>query len=61
MKTFTIEGIRTLEEHVTYTVEAETLKEAKELIESGEIENNDDYWQTEVGGGEELVLKNVEE
>ncbi len=41
MKKFTITGVRTLEEYVTYTVEAETAEEAIELVESGEIEDNE--------------------
>ena len=50
MKKFTITGVRTLEEYVTYTVEAETADEAIELVESGEIEDNDDHYQKETIG-----------
>ena len=50
MKKFTITGVRTLEEYVTYTVEAETAEEAIELVESGEIEDNDDHYQKETSG-----------
>ena len=50
MKKFTITGVRTLEEYVTYTVEAETADEAIELVESGEIEDNDDHYQKETCG-----------
>jgi hypothetical protein len=46
MKKFTITGVRTIDEYVTYTVEAETEEEAIEMVENGEVENNDDYWQT---------------
>lgn len=61
MKRFTITGVRTIDEYVTYTVEAETEDEAIELVESGEIEDNDDHYQRETSGGEDFTVTNVEE
>ena len=61
MKRFTITGVRTIDEYVTYTVEAETEDEAIELVESGEIDDNDDHWQKETSGGEDFTVTNVEE
>ena len=61
MKTFTIRSVRTYDEYVTYTVEAETKEEALELVESGEIEDNDDHWQRETSGGEDFTIINEEE
>ena len=61
MKRFTITGVRTIDEYVTYTVEAETEDEAIELVESGEIEDNDDHYQRETSGGEDFSVTNVEE
>jgi hypothetical protein len=61
MKKFTITGVRTIDEYVTYTVEAETEEEAVEMVESGEVENNDDYWQRETSGGEDFTITKVEE
>jgi hypothetical protein len=51
MKTFTIIGKRELVEYVTYTVEAESEEEALELIQNEDIEDNDDHWVRETGGG----------
>lgn len=56
MKRFTVKGVRTLKEFVTYTVEAETQEEAIELAESGEIEDNDDHWQIDIDGGEDFTI-----
>jgi hypothetical protein len=61
MKRFTITGVRTIDEYVTYTVEAETEDEAIEMIENGEIDDNDDHWQRETSGGEDYTVTNVEE
>lgn len=61
MKRFTITGVRTIDEYVTYTVEAETEDEAIELVESGEIEDNDDHYQRETSGGEDFTVTDVEE
>ena len=61
MKRFTITGVRTIDEYVTYTVEAETEDEAIELVESGEIEDNDDHYQRETSGGEDFTVTEVEE
>ena len=61
MKKFTITGVRTLEEYVTYTVEAETAEEAIELVESGEIEDNDDHYQSESSGGDVFSVTKAEE
>jgi len=61
MKKFTITGVRTIDEYVTYTVEAETEEEAIEMVENGEVENNDDYWQRETSGGEDFTITKVEE
>jgi hypothetical protein len=61
MKKFTITGVRTIDEYVTYTVEAETEDDAIELVESGEVEDNDDHWQKETSGGEDFTVTNVEE
>lgn len=56
MKKFTIKGTRTLNEFVTYTVEAETQEDAIEMVESGDIEDNDDHWQIEISGGEDFTI-----
>ena len=61
MKRFTITGVRTIDEYVTYTVEAETEDEAIELVESGEIDDNDDHWQKETSGGEDFTVTDVED
>ena len=61
MKRFTIVGVRTIDEYVTYTVDAETEDEAIELVESGEIEDNDDHWQRETSGGEDFHVQKVED
>lgn len=61
MKRFTITGVRTIDEYVTYTVEAETEDEAIEMVENGEVEDNDDHWQRETSGGEDYTVTNVEE
>jgi len=61
MKKFTITGVRTLEEYVTYTVEAETAEEAIELVESGEFEDNDDHYQSEISGGDVFSVTKEEE
>jgi hypothetical protein len=58
MKRFTIQSVRTYNEYVTYSVEAETKEEALELVESGEIEDNDDHWQREMSGGEDFEIIN---
>ena len=60
MKTFTVVGVRTIDEYVTYTVEAETEQEALELVESGEIEDNGDHWQKDTGGGEDFYIQDEE-
>ena len=61
MKRFTITGVRTIDEYVTYTVEAETEEEAIEMVESGDIEDNDDHWQRETSGGEDFTITDVED
>ena len=61
MKRFTITGVRTIDEYVTYTVEAEPEDEAIEMVESGEVDDNDDHWQRETSGGEDFTVTNVEE
>ena len=61
MKRFTIVGVRTYEEHVTYTVDAETPEEAIEMVEEGEVESNDDHWQRETSGGEDFTVQSVED
>lgn len=60
MKKFTIVGVRTIDEYVTYTVEAETEAEALELVESGEIEDNGDHWQKDTGSGEDFYIQDEE-
>ena len=61
MKRFTIVGVRTIDEYVTYTVEAETEDDAIEMVESGEINDNDDHWQRETSGGEDSTVQSVED
>lgn len=61
MKKFTITGVRTIDEYVTYTVEAETEDDAIELVESGDIEDNGDFWQKETSGGEDFTITEVED
>jgi hypothetical protein len=53
--------VRTIDEYVTYTVEAETEDEAIEMVENGEVDDNDDHWQRETSGGEDYTVTNVEE
>ena len=60
MKKFTVVGVRTIDEYVTYTVEAETEAEALELVESGEIEDNGDHWQKDTGSGEDYYIQDDE-
>lgn len=60
MKKFTVVGVRTIDEYVTYTVEAETEAEALELVESGEIEDNGDHWQKDTGNGEDFYIQDEE-
>lgn len=60
MKKFTVVGVRTIDEYVTYTVEAETEAEALELVESGEIEDNGDHWQKDTGSGEDFYIQDEE-
>ena len=61
MKRFTITGVRTIDEYVTYTVEAEDEDEAIEMGENGEVDDNDDHWQRETSGGEDYTVTKVEE
>jgi len=61
MKKFTIVGVRTYDEYVTYTVEAETEQESIEMIEEGDIEDNGDHWQRETSGGEDFTVQSVED
>jgi hypothetical protein len=51
MKTFTVIGKTELVEYVTYTVEAESEEEALELVQEGEVDDNDDHWTRDTGGG----------
>ena len=59
MKRFTITGVRTIDEYVTNTVEAETEDEAIEMVENGEVDDNDDHWQRETSGGEDFTVTSV--
>ena len=61
MKRYTIRGKRMYEETVTYTVEANTELEAIEMVENGEVDDNDDHWQREISGGEDLEAIKEEE
>ena len=61
MKRFTILSVRTINEYVTYTVEAETEEDAIEMVESGDISDNDDHWQKETSGGEDFTIESVED
>ena len=58
MKKFTVVGVRTIDEYVTYTVEAETEEEALELVEDGEVEDNGDHWHKDTGNGEDFYIQN---
>ena len=58
MKKFTVVGVRTIDEYVTYTVEAESEEDALQLVEDGEIEDNGDHWQKDTGSGEEYYIQN---
>lgn len=60
MKKFTVVGVRTIDEYVTYTVEAETEEEALELVENGEIEDNGDHWHKDTGSGEDFYIQDDE-
>lgn len=59
-KTYTILASTQLVEYVTYTVEAESEREALDLVEDGEVESNCDHWTKEVGGGTQYEVTNVE-
>jgi hypothetical protein len=61
MKKFTITGVRTIDEYVTYTVIAENEDEALEMVENGEIEDNDDHWHRDTSGGEDYTITKVED
>ena len=58
MKKFTVVGVRTIDEYVTYTVEAETEEEALEMVEDGEVEDNGDHWHKDTGNGEDFYIQN---
>ena len=57
MKKFTVVGVRTIDEYVTYTVEAETEEEALEMVENGEVEDNGDHWHRDTGNGEDFYVE----
>lgn len=61
MKKFTVVGVRTIDEYVTYTVEAETEEEALEMVEDGEVEDNGDHWQKDTGSGEDFYIQKDDE
>lgn len=61
MKKFTVVGVRTIDEYVTYTVEAETEEDAIELVENGEVEDNGDHWHKDTGNGEDFYIQNDDE
>lgn len=54
MKTFRFEGQRKYVEYFTVDVDAETLEEAKEIIDNGDYEENDDHEQSFLGGSDEI-------
>ena len=58
MKKFTVVGVRTIDEYVTYTVEAETEEDALQMVEDGEVEDNGDHWQKDTGSGEDYYIQN---
>ena len=60
MKKFTVVSVRTIDEYVTYTVEAETEEEALEMVEDGEVEDNGDHWHKDTGSGEDFYIQNDE-
>lgn len=60
MKKFTVVGVRTIDEYVTYTVEAETEDEAIEMVENGEVEDNGDHWHRDAGSGEDFYIQDGE-
>ena len=60
MKKFTVVGVRTIDEYVTYTVEAETEQEALELVEDGEVKDNGDHWHKDTGSGEDFYIQDNE-
>ena len=49
MKTYLIQAKQTLVEVWTYTVEANSEEEALQLVEEGEMEDNDDHYQKDLG------------
>lgn len=61
MKKFTVVGVRTIDEYVTYTVEAETEEEALEMVEDGEVDDNGDHWHKDTGSGEDFYIQNDDE
>lgn len=61
MKKFTVVGVRTIDEYVTYTVEAETEEEALEMVEDGEVEDNGDHWHKDTGSGEDFYIQKDDE
>ena len=60
MKKFTVVGVRTIDEYVTYTVEAETEEEALEMVEDGDVEDNGDHWHKDTGSGEDFYIQDNE-
>ena len=46
---YTIQAKQTLVEVWTYTVEANSEEEALRLIEEGEVDDNDDHYQEDLG------------
>jgi hypothetical protein len=61
MKKFTITGVRTIDEYVTYTVIAEDEDEALEMVENGEVEDNGDHQHRDAGYDEEFSVTDVED
>jgi len=61
MKKYTVVGVRTIDEYVTYTVEAETEEQALEMVEDGEVEDNGDHWHKDTGNGEDFYIQNEDE
>ena len=56
MKRYTIKGKRLYAETVTFTVEANSEEEAFEMIESGEVGDNNDPTEKELYIGDDLEV-----
>lgn len=59
-KLYTVESRTTIYEYLSYSVEAETEEEAIQLVQDGEVEDNDDHEQKD-GGEVDYYVTEVED